>query len=79
MPLTNDPLLGQAVLTPVRWRRSSRSQGGSANCVEAGALVDGSGRVAVRDSKRPDDAVLVFSVAAWQSFVDGTKAGAFDF
>lgn len=64
------------LLDGLTWRKSRRSQGGGANCVECASMVDG--RVAVRDSKRPEDAVLVFSPRAWRSFVDGTKAGAFD-
>lgn len=50
------------------WRKSSRSpaNGGSDECVELAAL--GDGRIAVRDSKRPDGAVLVFpraTLTAW--------------
>lgn len=76
MPFTNDSGPHSTAPVPVLWRKSSRSQGAGGNCVETASLVDG--RVAVRDSKRPDDAVLVFSSEAWRSFVDGTKAGAFD-
>jgi hypothetical protein len=54
------------------WRKSSRSpaNGGTDECVEVAALDDG--RIAVRDSKRPDGAVLVFpraGLAAWISDV----------
>lgn len=36
------------------------------------------GGVAVRDSKRPADAPLIFTVAEWLAFVAGVKAGEFD-
>jgi len=51
-------------LTRVAWRTSSYS--GSGNCVEV-AVVPLS--FAVRDSKDPAGAVLVFSPAAWQAFL----------
>lgn len=63
---------------PVAWRVSSRSASGSGNCVEAGAVLDASGRVAVRNSRRPAGTVLSFSDSAWQSFVDVVRAGRMD-
>ncbi|MGH3822607.1 MAG: DUF397 domain-containing protein [Pseudonocardiaceae bacterium] len=52
------------------WRKSSRSplNGGTDDCIEVATLADG--RVAVRDSKQPGGAVLVFrgtELAAWIS------------
>jgi uncharacterized protein DUF397 len=58
----------------VVWRKSSRS--GSGNCVEVAQNLPGI--VAVRDSKDPDGAVLVFSPAEWTAFIDGVQAGDFD-
>ncbi|QKG26883.1 regulator [Actinomadura verrucosospora] len=35
-------------------------------------------RVAVRDSKDPDGAVLAVAPAGWAALLDGVKAGSFD-
>jgi hypothetical protein len=65
-------------LSRVVWRKSSRSplNGGSQDCVEVAAL--GDGRVAVRDSKHPDGAVLWFTHAQLATWISGVKAGDFD-
>jgi len=36
------------------------------------------GTVAVRDSKDPDGAVLIYSAAEWRDFIAGAKNGEFD-
>jgi hypothetical protein len=75
------------------WRKSSFSNG-QANCVEValgwrkssfsnsnGQCVEvvGSGPdIAVRDSKNPDGAVLVFAAPEWRAFTAGAAAGEFD-
>jgi hypothetical protein len=64
-------------LTGVIWHVSTRSSGGGGNCVEAGPLADGSGRVAVRDSKDRGGAVILYSRAQWNSFLTGAKNGDF--
>jgi len=64
------PNLSRAV-----WHKSSRSAGNGGNCVEV-ATLDTS--VAVRDSKAPDEGMLVFGRAEWATFVDATKNGEFD-
>jgi hypothetical protein len=56
-------------LTGVTWRVSSRSNSGGGNCVEVGALVDGSGLVAVRDSKDRTGPALVVPRTAWTAFL----------
>ena len=48
----------------IRWRKSSYS-GGDNNCVEAGNT---GAQVAVRDSKKPSGAALIFSPGAWRVF-----------
>jgi hypothetical protein len=58
----------------VSWRKSSRSAGNGA-CVEVAFTGDS---VAVRDSKDPDGAVLLFSSPSWQSFVDAIRHGELD-
>lgn len=62
----------------VAWRRSSRSggaNGGGGNCVEV-AVWPG-GRVALRDSKDPDGARLLFDRAEASAWLAGVKAGRF--
>ena len=49
----------------VNWRKSSRSSGQSAACVEV-ALAEG---VKVRDSKCTEGGQLVFSSSSWAAFV----------
>ena len=48
------------------WRKSSYSNSG-ANCVEVAQTR--SGKVAVRDSKDPNERSLSFSPGEWQSFI----------
>jgi Domain of unknown function (DUF397) len=55
------------------WRKSTRSNNGGA-CVEVATL---QGIVAVRDSKDPDGAALVFSPQEWQAFTTGVAGGEF--
>ena len=57
------------------WRKSSRSGPYSDNCVEVAFTGDA---VAVRDSKNPAAAVLVFTPAEWLAFLGGAKDGEFD-
>ena len=64
------PNLSRAV-----WHKSSRSAGTGGNCVEVANLDTA---VAVRDSKAPDNGMLVFGRSEWSTFVDATKSGEFD-
>jgi len=59
----------------VAWHISSRSGSGGAQCVEAGPVLDGSRRVAVRHSRRRDAEMLVFSDTAWMAFVGLVRDG----
>ena len=63
----------------VAWHISTFSPDGDGNCVEAGPLADGSGRVAVRHSHHPDAEVIVYTRAEWEAFVSGVRNGEFDF
>lgn len=67
--------MNQSDLAVATWRKSTRSSGNGA-CVEVAKLGDGS--VAVRDSKDPGGAVLVFTPAEWGAFLGGAKDGEFD-
>jgi hypothetical protein len=51
------------------WRKSSYSNP-SGNCVEAAGLTGG---VALRDSRSPDGAALVFTGPAWDAFIRRVK------
>ncbi|MDG4833435.1 DUF397 domain-containing protein [Solwaraspora sp. WMMD1047] len=53
------------------WRKSSRSNGASGNCVEVADNVPG--RVLVRDSKDQTGPALTFGPAAWSAFVQAVK------
>ncbi len=56
-------------VSEVKWRRSSKCEGGS--CVEVARVEDG---VLVRDSKNPD-VELTFTGAEWRAFIAGVRAG----
>lgn len=62
-------------LQHIQFKKSSRCGGGT--CVEVAQLPDGT--VAVRDAKNVKQALLVFNPAEWTAFVQGVKAGEFDF
>jgi hypothetical protein len=64
----------QPDLKGAEWHKSSAS-GNTGNCVEVAANLPGI--VAVRDSKNPDGAALVFSPAEWEAFIDGVCLGEF--
>lgn len=57
----------------VIWTKSRRS-GMSNNCVELASV---RGRMAVRDSKRREQPVLLFSLLRWRLFVTDIKFGRF--
>jgi Domain of unknown function (DUF397) len=57
------------------WQKSSRSGPFTDNCVEVAFVGE---IIAVRDSKDADGAVLLFTPAEWDAFVDGAKDGEFD-
>ena len=57
------------------WRTSSYSTDGG-ECVETAVLPDR--RVAVRHSKQPGGAMLLYTLAEWNAFLKGAKAGEFD-
>ncbi|WP_404816257.1 DUF397 domain-containing protein [Streptomyces thermolineatus] len=61
------------------WRKSSFSTGGGnggGDCVEVAALPDG--RIAVRNSKRPEAGTVFFTRSEMAAWVAGAKAGEFD-
>lgn len=66
-------------LAGVAWHISTRSDSHGGSCVEAGPLGDGSGRVAVRHSRDPQGATIVYTRAEWDAFLAGVRDGEFDF
>jgi hypothetical protein len=58
------------------WVKSSRSSV-AGHCVEVNFGKDGD--VAVRDSKNPDQAPLIYTQAEWDAFVAGVKDGEFNY
>jgi hypothetical protein len=56
-----------AGLTAARWVKSTRSGPTGGNCVEVACL--GDGRVAVRNSRYPAGAALLFGPEQWTAFV----------
>src|SRR6266545_1062646 len=75
--------LGYATARKGEGQRGSMSKEGGAqrhDCARAGrggvAHLDQA--VAMRDSKHPTGAVLIFTPAEWTAFVTGAKAGEFD-
>lgn len=66
-------------LPPVAWQISTSSSSTGSQCLEAGPLLDDSGRVALRHSQDRTGPVIVFTAAEWSAFIDGAKAGEFDF
>ena len=63
-------------LTNAVWRKSSRSSGGSANCVEL--ATDGTTWAAIRDSKNPCGPALVLPRSSLNSLLLQVKEGGFD-
>jgi hypothetical protein len=60
-------------VTPVAWRKSSRSGDNGGACVEVGTAASA---VAVRDSQHPDGPLLAFPADTWQAFTEQVKASA---
>lgn len=66
-------VLGPDARADVSWRISGYSSNFGGSCVEAGALVDQTGRVAVRHSHHPNGLAFVVGQRAWAAFVGGVK------
>lgn len=58
------------------WFKSSFSEPNGGNCVDVNLSTPGF--VAVRHSKRPDGAVIVYDTGEWRAFLLGALNGEFD-
>ncbi|GAA2485585.1 hypothetical protein GCM10010406_22220 [Streptomyces thermolineatus] len=67
--------MSPSALNDAQWRKSSFS-GNNGTCVEVAALADG--RIAVRNSNRPEAGTVFFTSAEMDAWVKGVKAGEFD-
>jgi hypothetical protein len=65
----------QARDIPGPWVKSSYSGPTGGNCVEIAFLTDGG--VAMRNSRDPEGAALVFTRAEWDAFLGGARDGEF--
>ena len=61
-------------LSGLSWRKAQLSIN-NGECVELASV---HGQVAVRDSKKPDGPILLYTAAEWHAFLDGAKNGEFD-
>jgi hypothetical protein len=68
-------------LTGAVWRKSSFSSGNGGACVEVaivpGATEDSGSLVALRDSKNPAGAALLFTPGEWREFTRAVRHGEF--
>ncbi|MFB9247579.1 DUF397 domain-containing protein [Sphaerisporangium melleum] len=63
----------------VSWHISTFSPNGGSDCVEAGPVLDGSDRIAVRHSHHPEGPIILYTRAEWNAFLAGVRANEFDF
>ncbi|MCD0445653.1 DUF397 domain-containing protein [Glycomyces sp. A-F 0318] len=77
--MSTEQQLSAIELAGIHWQTSTLSTNNGGNCVEAGPLADGSGRVAVRHSRHPEGSLIVYTRAEWTAFFAGAKDGEFDF
>ncbi|GAA1021276.1 transcriptional regulator [Acrocarpospora pleiomorpha] len=64
-------------LANAAWRKASFSGSNGGNCIEVAPLSNG--RVGIRDTESPDQPPFVVTAGVWTAFVNGAKAGEFDF
>lgn len=62
-----------AALLDIAWRKATAS--GTGNCVEVARMSDS---VLLRDSKKPEGAILAFSIGEWNAFIAGIRNGELD-
>ena len=65
-----------ADLSRAAWRKSSYSGGNGGQCVEVATNLPGF--VAIRDSKDPEGAKLLFTSGEWAAFIARARGGEFE-
>lgn len=60
------------------WKKSSFSGSNQGQCVEIADVTAAHDTIAIRDSKNPEGPALLFSPAAFSSFITDVAAGHFD-
>jgi hypothetical protein len=74
--------IGRALMSPelegAVWKKSSRSGGSEAQCVECADMTHTHARIAVRDSKDPEGPALLFTPEAFNGFIAAVKRNEFD-
>ncbi|GAB2724268.1 DUF397 domain-containing protein [Nocardia mexicana] len=73
--MTDTTAMGVGRPSELSWRKSSFSNP-SGNCVEVANLANG--LIAVRNSRDPEGAVLVYTRPEIDAFLRGAKSGEFD-
>lgn len=63
-------------LSTAAWRKSTLSGPDGGDCVEVAEL--SGGHRGIRDSKNPTGPTLIFTSAAWDTFITGVKKGDFN-
>jgi len=61
------------MMTPGKWRKSTRSQGGGNNCVETRTYSAASAPVELRDSKAPQLGTLAINRTEFTALLDSVK------
>ena len=70
-----DPSTAVSLFEESAWEKSFASEPNGGSCVEARRRA---GQIEVRNSKRPEDSTVLFTIEEWDSFLDGAKKGEFD-
>jgi len=61
------------MMTPGKWRKSTRSQGGGGNCVETRTFNHNDAPVEIRDSKAPTLGSLAISRNEFTALLDSVR------
>lgn len=69
-------VLTDAERDSLTWLKAQQSSV-NGQCVEIAATIDRKG-IAIRDSKDPDGAILVYTSLEFSAFLDGARNGEFD-
>ncbi|MDS1271708.1 DUF397 domain-containing protein [Lipingzhangella sp. LS1_29] len=65
-------------LARVAWHISTHSSNGGRSCVEAGPILDGTARVAIRHSHHPNGTTLTYPTHEWHALLHAIHTGELD-